>query len=423
MYIENNDAMKKAVIVGVNINDSNFDHSMIELGELVKACNMEVVGKITQNLNEVSTALYVGKGKAEEILEYANNSNADIIIFNDELSASQLRNIQKIIDLPIMDRTALILEIFATRAKTKEAKLQVEIAKLKYMLPRLVGLHNGLGRQGSGSGISNKGSGEKKLELDKRKIEEKIVRLNRELKEIEVKRNVMRRQREKSGTMLVAMAGYTNAGKSTLMNAFIDTYSNDMDKKVEEKDMLFATLDTSVRRIVLQDNKEFLLSDTVGFISKLPHNLVKAFLSTLEEITKADLILHVIDYSDPNYKNHIEVTNTTLKQLGADKIPVIYVYNKSDLMLDTIPVTDEDSIYMSASKKIGLDQLVKMIKNKVMNDYILAKFLIPFTDGVILNDIKQKSTVLSIDYNEIGTIIEVECKESEYNKYINYLLY
>ena len=414
--------LEKAIIVGVNINDEDFENSMQELKELAYACNIEVIDKITQNLDVINNALYVGTGKVDEIKESINRLDVDLVIFNDELSPSQLRNLQKSLDIPILDRTSLILEIFAKRAKSKEAKMQVEVARLKYMLPRLVGLHSNLGRQGGGAGISNKGSGEKKIELDKRKIEDEITRLNKELKEIEKERKIRRRQRENSGIPLVSLAGYTNAGKSTLMNAFIDKYVEDKKKKVLEKDMLFATLDTFVRKITLEDNKTFLLSDTVGFISKLPHNLVKAFRSTLEEIIEADLIIQVIDYSDKNYKKHIEVTNNTLKEIGVTDIPVIYVFNKSDLVLDKIPVIEGNNIYMSALRKEGLNELVKLIKSKVMNEYILTKFLIPYDKGSIISYLKENSTILNIEYSEEGTIIELECKESDYNKYKEYII-
>lgn len=416
------DNKEKAVIVGVNVYDDNFENSMTELKELAFACDIEVVGKITQNLDQINTSLYVGTGKVDEIKELVNERNADLVIFNDEISPSQLRNLQKILNIPILDRTSLILEIFATRAKTKEAKLQVQVARLKYMLPRLVGLHTSLGRQGGGSSLSNKGSGEKKLELDRRKIEDEISRLNKELKEIEKERKVRRKNRENSGLPLVSLAGYTNAGKSTLMNAFIDKFCDDESKKVEEKDMLFATLDTYVRRITLPDNKSFLLSDTVGFISKLPHNLVKAFRSTLEEIVESDLIIQVIDYSDKNYINHMQVTKKTLEEIGVKDIPIIYVYNKSDLVLASVPFVKEDKIYISASKKAGIDELVKIIKEKTMNDYIIGKFLIPYNKGNIIEYLKENATVLNIDYNETGTIIEAECKEKDYNKYFEYII-
>lgn len=411
---------EKAILVGVNINDKDFDNSMIELKELAKACEIDVVYSITQNLNEINRTFYVGTGKIDEIKEKVYEEKADLVIFNDELLPSQLKNLQSRLNIPILDRTSLILEIFARRAKTKEAKIQVEIAKLKYMLPRLVGLHSSLGRQGGGSGLSNKGSGEKKLELDRRKIEEEITTLSKELKQIELERSIRRRKRENSKMPLVALAGYTNAGKSTLMNALLEKYGADDTKKVEEKDMLFATLDTSVRKITLEDNKQFLLSDTVGFISKLPHNLIRAFRSTLEEIVYSDLILQVVDYSDPNYKNHIEVTNNALSQIGAENTPIVYVYNKCDLVNIKIPKIEENCVYISAGKKIGLDELIELIKKNVMSNYVKTKLFIPFSDSDVITYFKNNATIHDISYNEEGTIIEVECKTSDYNKYKKY---
>ena len=342
---------------------------------------------------------------------------ADLIIFNNELSPSQLRNLQKELDLPILDRTGLILQIFSRRAQTKEAKLQVEVAKLQYMLPRLVGLHSSLGRQGSGAGLSNKGTGEKKLELDRRRIEDKITELNKELKNVENERDVQRKKRKKNGIPLVSLAGYTNAGKSTLMNALVDIYKNDESKKVEEKNMLFATLDTSVRNITLPDKKEFLLSDTVGFISELPHSLVKAFRSTLEEIKQADLILKVVDFADENYKQHIEVTNKTLKELGADKIPLVYVYNKSDLVLEKLPKIEENAIYMSASNKIGIEELINIIKSKIFSNFIKTKLLIPYNRSDIVAYFNSNSNVVRTEYINEGTLLFVECKIEDYNRY------
>ena len=285
------------------------------------------------------------------------------------------------------------------------------------MLPRLVGLHTSLGRQGGGASLSNKGSGEKKLELDRRKIEERITKLNEELKQIEKERNVQRKKRQKSGIPLVSLAGYTNAGKSTLMNALVDMYKKDDAKKVEEKDMLFATLETSVRNITLPDKKSFLLSDTVGFISKLPHNLIKAFRSTLEEIKEADLILQVIDYSDENYKEHIEVTNDTLKELGADNIPVIYVYNKSDLVLNKIPLVDGNKIYLSAKQSIGIDKLILLIKEKIFTNFVNVKLLIPYDKGNIVSYFNEVANVKKTKYMKNGTQVEVECLISDYEKY------
>lgn len=412
------DEIEKALLVAVNINNQKyFLNSVEELRNLTYACNMDVLEVVVQNLENVNNATYIGSGKIKEVKELAKEMKADLIIFNNELSPSQLRNLQKEIQLPILDRTGLILQIFSKRAQTKEAKLQVEVAKLQYMLPRLVGLHSSLGRQGGGSGISNKGSGEKKLELDRRKIEDKISELNKELKNIENERNVQRKQREKNGIPLVSLAGYTNAGKSTLMNALVDIYKKDESKKVEEKNMLFATLDTSVRNITLPDKKEFLLSDTVGFISELPHGLVKAFRSTLEEIRQADLILEVVDFADENYKQHIEVTNRTLNELGADKIPLVYVYNKAELILEKLPKVEDNAIYISASNKIGIEELVNIIKEKVFGNFIKTKLLIPYDRGDIVAHFNKNATIQKIEYLESGTLLFVECKISDYNKY------
>lgn len=410
--------IEKALLVAVNVNNQKyFLNSVEELRNLTYACNMDVLDVVVQNLENVNNATYIGTGKVKEIKEQAKDLKADLIIFNNELSPSQLRNLQKDLSLPILDRTGLILQIFSKRAQTKESKLQVEVAKLQYMLPRLVGLHSSLGRQGSGAGLSNKGSGEKKLELDRRRIEDKITELNKELKNIENERDVQRKQRKKKGIPLVSLAGYTNAGKSTLMNALVDIYKNDESKKVEEKNMLFATLDTSVRNITLPDKKEFLLSDTVGFISELPHSLVKAFRSTLEEIKQADLILEVVDFADENYKQHIEVTNKTLKELGADKIPLVYVYNKSDLVLEKLPKIEENAIYMSASNKIGIEELINIIKSKIFSNFIKTKLLIPYNRSDIVAYFNSNSNVVRTEYINEGTLLFVECKVEDYNRY------
>ena len=286
---------------------------------------MEPVKEVVQNLSKPYQALYMGKGKLLEVKEYLEEGSVDVLIFDRSLTPTQLRNLQSLLDYPILDRTTLILEIFAVRAKTREAKLQVESARLQYVLPRLVGMHKALSRQGGGSGLANKGAGEKKLELDRRRIEKRMSELEKELKKIERERITQQKRRQKSQIPRVALVGYTNAGKSTLMNGMLDKYTRDDSKKVLEKDMLFATLDTTVRRIQTSPDREFLLSDTVGFIHQLPTGLVKAFRSTLEEAKEADLLLHVLDYSDEAFLEQKKVTEETLKELGAGDIPVIYV--------------------------------------------------------------------------------------------------
>lgn len=418
-----NDKKEKALLVGVNVDyQQNFLKLMDELENLALACDIEVVGRQTQNLIEINKPLYLGKGKAEEIAVIAKELNVDVVIFNNELSHTQLRNLQKIIDCPILDRTSLILDIFSRRARTKEAKLQVEVARLEYMLPRLVGLHSSLGRQGGGAGLSNKGSGEKKLELDRRRIEDKLTDLKRELEELAKDREIQRKKREESDIPLVSLVGYTNAGKSSLMNYMIDRFVKDEDKKVLEEDMLFATLETSVRKIELEDNRKFLLSDTVGFISELPHDLVKAFRSTLEEIKNADLLLQVVDYSDPDFYNQMQVTKETLEKIGAADIPVIYVYNKSELMLDKLPLVDENEIYLSIKEGKGMDELLDMVIDKIFSSYKRCKMLIPFSDGSVVSYLNEHATVMETDYNEQGTILTVECRPAQYEKYKEYVI-
>ena len=414
---------EKAILVGTNIDfPERFMKLMDELENLASACDIEVVGREVQNLTEVNNSLYIGKGKAEEIARKVEALNVDMIIFNNELSGKQMRNLSKIINCEILDRTSLILEIFSRRARTKEAKLQVEVAKLEYMMPRLVGMHSSLGRQGGGSGFFNKGSGEKKIELDRRRIEDKLTDLRKELEELSKDREVQRKKREESDIPLVSLVGYTNAGKSTLMNYMIDRFVKDDEKKVFEEDMLFATLETSVRKIELDDNRKFLLSDTVGFISELPHDLVKAFRSTLEEIKNADLLLEVIDYSDPDFAEHIEVTKETLEKIGASDIPIIYVYNKSEYMLDKLPLVDENEIYLSVKEKRGMDELLDMIIANIFSDYKKCKMLIPFEHGSIVSYLNEHANVISTDYEEKGTILIVECNEAQYNKYKNYIV-
>lgn len=362
---------ERALLLGVNLNDGeDFARSMQELGNLAEACGMEVAGQIVQNLPKLHMALYMGKGKLSEIQQFLEEEEVDVLIFDRSLSPSQMRNLQNMLDYPILDRTTLILEIFATRAQTREAKLQVESARLQYVLPRLTGMHKALSRQGGGSGLSNKGAGEKKLELDRRRIEKRMAELRKELDKIAKERETQRKQRQGSGIPRVALVGYTNAGKSTLMNQMLDKYTRDASKKVLEKDMLFATLDTTVRRIRTGAKEEFLLSDTVGFIHQLPAGLVKAFRSTLEEAREADLLLHVLDYSDESYRKQREVTEETLTELGAGDIPVIYVYNKADRCMeaDQLPMIRDNRIYMSAKTGAGIPELVELIRKNTRRE-------------------------------------------------------
>ena len=412
---------KRGIIVGININNkNNFEESIIELKNLCIACDIEIVGEMEQNLKKINPTFYMGSGKIEELRDLIEEMNAEIIVFNNELSASQIKNIEEEVKCSIIDRTALILDIFANRAKTREAKLQVEVARLQYELPRLIGANENLGRQSGGVGTKNRGAGETKLELDRRRIEDRIASLNKELEILKYQRNTQKNKRKKSNIPNVALVGYTNAGKSSVMNVLVEKFINKEDKKVFEKNMLFATLETYVRNIKLHNNKSFLLYDTVGFVGDLPHNLVKAFRSTLEEVCDADLLVHIIDISNPNYKNQIDVTNETLSQIGADNIPMIYVYNKIDLIdLDKL---DNNKILISAKRDIGIDRLIESICEKVFEDYIRFKLKIPYSEGKMISNIMENATILDSEYIEDGVILNIECSEKEYVQYKQYII-
>ncbi len=434
--------MERALLVGMNLNNGeDYRLSLKELESLAEACEMETVGIVEQNLPEIHKAFYIGTGKVEEVREEAQASEVDVVVFDNSLSPMQIRNLQNKIGKPILDRSTLILDIFARRARSREAKLQVEVARLQYMLPRLVGLHAALSRQGGGSGsMSNKGAGEKKLELDRRVLEHRLAEYRRELKEVGEQRRTQRKQREASGMPRVALVGYTNAGKSTLLNAMLDLYGVDEidvdEKKVMEKDMLFATLDTTVRKIAPEGHHSFLLSDTVGFIHKLPHHLVEAFRSTLEEAKEADVLLHVIDYSDEHYKEQIAVTEQTLKELGAEGIPVLYVYNKADKVpaenipgpfsgaddnsKGRIPAVVQDSIYLSAREKIGMEELVCLIEKKLAGGYRECAFLIPYADGRAVSYLNENAVVFETEYRENGVYVKADCKEQDARYYEKY---
>lgn len=434
--------MEKAFLVGVDLKDGeDYVLSLEELGALAQACDMEVVGIAEQTLPEVHKAFYIGTGKVDEVKELAIDCDADVIIFDNALSPMQLRNLQERLEKPVLDRSALILDIFASRARSREAKLQVEVARLQYMLPRLVGLHAALSRQGGGSGsLSNKGSGEKKLELDRRVLERRLTQLRQELKEVSAERQTQRKRRAGSGMPRVALVGYTNAGKSTLLNAMIDLYGSDEidveEKKVMEKDMLFATLDTTVRKIAPDKHHAFLLSDTVGFIHKLPHNLVEAFHSTLEEAREASLLIQVVDYSDQHYKEQIAVTNQTLQELGADGIPMLYVYNKADLVSPDkipgmagaepeqvtamLPQVTENSIYLSAKERVGMEELIRLIEKKLAGGYRECTLLIPYTDGRAVSYLNENGVVFQMEYLEEGVKMQVNCRTEDYQFYQKY---
>lgn len=407
--------MEKSILVGIDLgNDEFFSDSMEELKNLAEACNISVLDSIIQKRDAPTSNYYIGEGKVNELQELINLHDANVVIFNDELSPSHIRNLEQKLEIKIIDRTVLILDIFARRAKTKEAMLQVELAQSEYMLPRVVGMYKSLSRQKSGTG--SKGPGEQQLELDRRILRDKISAFKKELKELVKVRRTQRNKRTTSLTKTVALAGYTNAGKSSLMNSIIRLSNNEDKTETYSEGMLFATLETKTRKIILDNQMDFLLTDTVGFIRKLPHNLVEAFKSTLEEITEASLILHVIDVSNPLYEQQIQTVEEVLLEIGVKDIPILYVFNKVDL-LETQPVISRDnSIMVSAKQNLNIDKLVSLI-DKLLYKIIKVKMLIPYNQGEIYNELKTSSKILETKFLEDGIHIEVELNDYFYQKY------
>lgn len=416
---------ERAILVGVQkLNDQHFDYSIEELKNLAEALDVEVAGMVTQNLDRSNPAHYVGSGKLEEIRNFYDEAEANLVIFNDELSPSQIRNIEGELECKVIDRTMLILDIFSRRAKTREAQMQVELAQLQYMLPRLVGMRASLSRQGGGTGggFKNRGAGETKLELDRRKIEDQIAKLRRDLESVKSQRETQRKQRRKNDIPVVSIVGYTNAGKSTLMNQLLAKIYQEKSKSVFEKNMLFATLETSVRHIKLPNKKEFLLTDTVGFVSRLPHHLVKAFRSTLEEAREADLLLHVVDVSNEEYRFMMDVTNETLQEVGVENVPTLTVFNKSDEAGVRYPQVSGDSIWISAKEGAGLDELLTIIQQRIFGDYVTVELLIPYDRGEIINYLNEHTDVSSTAYEENGVLVKAEMKEADRNRYKEFLV-
>ena len=407
------------VIAGLRTNetDEEFEHALRELEALCEACDLTVVATVTQTLPHPETSTWIGSGKAEELTYVVRGKSAEYVVCLGNLSPTQMKNLQKITGVPVWDRTNLILEIFSRRAKTREARLQVESAYLQYMLPRLSGMWQHLGRQGGGGGSrANKGIGEKQIELDRRQISHRITELKKELARIDKTRDVQRRGRERDGLYNVALVGYTNAGKSSLMNRFLEigeaSSVRTEEKKVFEKDMLFATLDTSIRKIEVMGRRPFLLSDTVGFIENIPHDLIKAFRSTLAEVRFADVLLIVMDSSDPHHEMHKKITEDTLRDLDALGIPRIYVYNKADLRdkeLSSANRPDTDSVYISAKTGYGIDVLVERLYGIFDAGSRTVDVLIPYTSGDLLNRIHRDAQVISESFEEGGTRICAVC--------------
>ena len=428
-FDENNEIITerecRAILVGLETGGS-IEYSMNELERLAEAAGCEVMGKMVQSAERRNGATYIGTGKVQELAELAESMEADTVIFNEELSGMQIRNLEEVLGVRVIDRTILILDIFAARATSGEGKLQVELAQLQYRLPRLMGFGKALSRQGGG--IGTRGPGEKKLETDRRHIERRIDDIKAEIARLTGTRSTQRARREKSEIPVVALVGYTNAGKSALMNRLL-SLSEKEDKSVTEKDMLFATLDTAQRSIRLDSNHEFILIDTVGFVSKLPHSLVKAFKATLEEVNYADLLLHVTDASYDERDFHIDVTESVLKEIGAGGKERVLVYNKVDL-LDDEPETvstllrsgDCETVCVSAKRGDGIDELVEIIEKKIFAGRVRAKLLVPYDKGDIVSRLCEKATVFSTEYTEYGTVIDAEMSAADAGRYREYIL-
>lgn len=426
MIHENVDKEKHiAVLVGMNHTGRNYEidieASMIELEELAEAAGVEVVATAIQNRAAVNAVFYIGKGKVEEIKSLCEAEGANLVVFNDELSGSQIRNLEEVFGIDVIDRTALILDIFALRASSKEAKLQVELAQLKYRLPRLSGLGRKLSRLGAG--IGTRGPGETKLETDRRHILRRIDNIREELEEAKKHREVQRSKRLKSELPIIALVGYTNAGKSTLMNTLLQSSENyEKEREVYAEDMLFATLDVSLRKLVYPEQLEFLLTDTVGFVSKLPHDLVNAFKATLEEVKYADLLLHVIDASNEKYDLQMSTTVKVLKELGVESKNIINVYNKIDKAPNSSDIPkDENTVFISALNGINLQQLIAMIRSEVGTKLIESDLLIPYTKGNVASQLHNDAQVLSSEYQEEGILVRAKMPTLIYEKYKEYV--
>ncbi|QQY80510.1 GTP-binding protein HflX [Keratinibaculum paraultunense] len=426
MLTEKNSKRERALIVGVKlITDTvDIDNSMDELEKLVNAAGGVVVSRIVQKRDAIDTAYFIGKGKAQEIKNYCEELDIELVVFNDELSGAQIRNLEKIIDRKIVDRTNLILDIFANRAKSKEGKLQVKLAQLKYRLPRLVGFRDYLSREGGG--IGTRGPGEQKLETDRRHILREINNIEKALKDAEKARSIKRKRREKSNLPIVALVGYTNAGKSTLMNRLIETDDKtNRNKKVFVYDMLFATLDTSLRRGRLPNGQPFLITDTVGFVSKLPTHLIEAFKGTLEEVKYADLLLHVVDASNSDLDIQIKTTYNILKELEVLDKPIITVFNKmdktniEDLIYDTRYVDKE--IFISSREHTNLDELLNMIEKSLPQKYKKVDLMIPYNRQSLVNYFLDNYEVDHIEYLIEGTRINLSINQIDFERYSKYI--
>ncbi len=396
-----------AILVAVNRNNDNFEveNSMNELESLVESDNGVVVGKIIQKLDRINTSTYIGKGKVAELAEFVENLDVDAVVFDDELSGIQIRNLEDQVGTKVIDRTILIMDIFAARANSKEGRLQVELAQLQYRLPRLVGFGKSLSRLGAG--IGTRGPGEKQIETDRRHIRRRIDDLKKDLADIQKTRILHRKKRKKSGIPIVALVGYTNVGKSAIMNYMIENFGKE-EKKVEEADMLFATLDAKHRLIEIDNNRQFILVDTVGFVSKLSHNLVDAFKGTLQEAEYADLIVKVEDISHDRTDFQREILNNVLDDLKLSDKKSIFVYNKID-KIDTelqnsgiSEQNNENKVFVSAKTGLNMDKLKDSIVQNIFDDEREVNIVLPFDKGDLASRLCDNANVLKMVYKDDG---------------------
>ena len=411
-FYENKQEPEKAVLIAVDTGDYNCEASLDELEELAQTAGAQVIGRMWQKRDKPDSATFLGSGRIEELAEFCESNEVDLVIADSELSPAQLRNVEKAVDTRIVDRTTLILDIFADRARSNEGKLQVELAQLKYSLPRLTGKGVQLSRLGGG--IGTRGPGETKLEADRRHIRRRINSLEEELDALEKRRGLARARREKDGVETVVIVGYTNAGKSTLMNALTEA-------GVLAQDKLFATLDPTSRALTLPDGRKVMLIDTVGFIRRLPHNLVEAFKSTLEEAVCAKVILNVCDASDEECAEHLEVTNELLDELGCSGKPIIPVFNKCDLPNSNVFLFNEpNSVRISALEKKGLDDLLEAIAKALPPTRAKVKMLIPYSDGAA-GAVMRKDGVISFEeYRADGLYLELIADVALIDRYKDY---
>ena len=394
---ENEEKPQRAILVAADCGEWDAEVSIDELEELAKSAGAEVIAKVIQQRTEYDRATLVGRGKLEEIKALAEAEDADLLIFDHELTAANIRNLEEVTGLGVIDRTMLILDIFAARAQSRAGRLQVELAQYKYRLPRLEGMGKNLSRLGGG--IGTRGPGESKLESDRRHIRRRIETLERKLDELAANRELIRSRRKKEGITTAAIVGYTNAGKSTLLNRLTNA-------GVLSEDKLFATLDPTARSLELPDGRSIMLVDTVGFVRRLPHHLVEAFKSTLEETVQADLLLNVCDISSGEADSQTEVTRDLLESLGADKIPMLNVLNKCDLIEGTLPICTGDCVLVSAKTGEGIDEMLAKISKMLAPTQIRMTVLIPYSEGGFLGEIRASGKVFSEEYTPDGVIAD-----------------